>query len=133
MLPDPQPYVPAQLGATLVADATVEDADRIYHSGKEARYVYVDDVGGLTHTITVNHQTTAAGRNRHLVKLNVEKIVSDPLNDGKSVPVSFSTHWVLNEPPYGFTFAQKKQIWTSFAQYITQGGDFTDAILAGQS
>lgn len=62
---------------------------------------------------------TRGRRNRHLVKLSVSSIVSDPLVPANMIPVSYSAHLVIDGPLQGVTNDQLQKLATGLVAWAT--------------
>lgn len=67
--------------------------------------------------LTVNH--TKGKRNRHLVKVSSEAIVSDPLVPAQNIPVGFSAHLVVDGPQQGVTASQLVELAKALVAWAT--------------
>lgn len=75
-----------------------------------------------------------AKRNRTQVRLDWNKIVSDPLLPSTNVPVSTSISFVIDRPIQGFTQTELKEVVVAFASYLTASSAAnTIKILGGES
>lgn len=89
---------------------------RVESSGQKS--VYRDATS--EHKLTLSHQSTGKKRIRHAVRLDVRKIVADPLtaiNDYEDL----SMYIVIDEPEYGFADADIALILTGFLAWFTSG------------
>lgn len=77
---------------------------------------------------------TRAKRNRTRIRLDLNKIVSDPLLPSTNVPVSMSVSLVVDRPIQGYTQTELKDIVVAFAGYLTTSSAAnTIKILGGES
>lgn len=68
-------------------------------------------------SLEVRHQS--GRRNRHLVKLTSQAIVSDPLVPSQNLPVSFSVHLVVDGPLQGVTALQQQKLAEALVSWAT--------------
>jgi hypothetical protein len=59
-------------------------------------------------TLTVTNQKTKGGRVRHLIRLDVRELVTDPITSVTDWD-SVSYTWTIDRPVYGFTVTQVDQ------------------------
>lgn len=91
--------------SSVTAGATnQENLVRNYISGQQSRYAEANgDV-----TCEISHQASGAGRLRHLLKIITTKVAADPLT-AVNAEVRCQVHVVIDEPPWGFTLAEKQE------------------------
>jgi len=82
--------------------------------------VFEDTTGNR---LTIQH--TAGRRNRHIVRLDTEKIAADPLLDGVSKAYSMSAQLIIDVPPVGFNVTEM----TENAQALVDWADATGILL----
>lgn len=58
-------------------------------------------------------------RVRHLIRLDDQKIASDPLMAGQSLPVSMSAYLVVDVPTVGYSQAEQKYVVDALVAYLT--------------
>lgn len=69
-----------------------------------------------------------------LVKLEHNKIATDPLMAGQSLPVGMTAHLVVASPAVGYTIAEQKQVVDGLLAYLTaSSGAAITALLGGES
>lgn len=67
--------------------------------------------------LTISHNR--GRRNRHLVKVQVSSIVSDPLVPANMIPVSYSAHLVIDGPVQGVTNDQLQKLASGLVAWAT--------------
>lgn len=67
---------------------------------------------------TIMHD--AKRRQRHTAKIEVTKIVSDPLVPSQNTSVSFSAYMVLNAPKNGVSSAEQVKVLTGLATWFSE-------------
>lgn len=103
MLTDP--LVVSVDSSVTAAGTSQESCPKNYAQGSKS--VYAEAGGDIS--IEVSHQTTTAGRQRHLVKVQQKKIAADPYT-AVNADVSATAHIVIDEPKFGFTDTELKDI-----------------------
>lgn len=76
----------------------------------------------LTYTLNVTHQRSGNGRSRHIPKLTLVKIASDPLLPSQNREYSVSVHLVIDAPAQGFTATEIEALYDRFADYLQTAG-----------
>lgn len=78
--------------------------------------------------------STNGKRNRHTLRLTQDKIASDPLLAGQSIPVSMSVYIVADVPTVGFSQTEQKQLVDAFTAYLTaSSGARVTQLLGGEN
>lgn len=83
---------------SVTVNAVAQSLPAISRNGTKSIYQKADG----SYTLTISHQTTKS-RERHLVRLDHRKTVSDPLTPANNVDVSASVYIVIDNPILGFT------------------------------
>ena len=84
-----------------VAGTEVE-APRVAAGDHESVYASSDGLNKLT----VSTKETSAGRYRHLVRIDIKKLTTNPFEEAKKQYVSMSTYVVIDRPESGFTVTE---------------------------
>jgi hypothetical protein len=64
---------------------------------------------GLT-KLTVSTQESNSSRKRHLVRIDVSKLATNPYEETKKQEISMSVYLVIDRPTAGFTVAEAKKL-----------------------
>lgn len=82
--------------------------------------------------LLVSHQY--AKRNRHLLRLNVQKTTTDPLLPSTNQVVAMSAYVVVDVPKNGYSAAEQKQVVDALVAYLaaSSGAQITK-LLGGES
>lgn len=73
-------------------------------------------------------------RTRHLIRLDDNKIATDPLLAGQSVPVNMSCYLVVDVPLVGYDAAAQKAVVDAFTAYLTAStGAKVTQLLGGEN
>lgn len=83
---------------SVTINAVAQSLPAISRQGKKSVYSKADG----SYTLTISNDTTAK-RERHLVRLDHRKTVSDPLTPANNVDVSASVYIVIDNPITGFS------------------------------
>jgi len=83
---------------SVTVNAVAQSLPAISREGKKSVYQKNDG----SYTLTISHDTNTK-RERHLVRLDHRKTVSDPLTPANNVDVSASVYVVIDNPITGFT------------------------------
>lgn len=89
------------------AAGTEVTAPRVSTGNRSSEYVSSD---GLT-KLTVSTTETQRGRKRHLVRIDVNKITTNPYDESQKLEVSMSAYTVIDRPVAGFTAAEAKKLY----------------------
>jgi hypothetical protein len=65
----------------------------------------------------VSHQN--GKRNRHMLRINHNKVAADPFQSSINAKYSMSAYIVFDVPPVGYTVAEQKQVVDGFLSQIT--------------
>lgn len=77
----------------------------------------------------VSHQY--GKRNRHLIKLNHQKVAPDPLISAQNIRYGMAVHLVLDTPVTGYTVAEAKQVVDGFLAALSASSGALITKLAG--
>lgn len=80
--------------------------------------------------LSISHPANGR-RNRHIVKVQSEAIVSDPLVPAQNVPVSYSAHVVVDVPRQGVTALQAQKLAEALSAWCTAAN--LAKLVAGES
>jgi hypothetical protein len=81
--------------------------------------------------LTISH--AEAKRYRRMVRLDHNKLASDPYVTGDNVPVSMAAYMVIDVPLLGYTVAEQKQVVDGLTLFVTTGsGAAVTKILGGE-
>jgi hypothetical protein len=73
-----------------------------------------------TVALSVAHSTVQKGkRNRHQVRLDVNKIAADPLISAQNIKYSASAYLVVDVPITGYTVTEQKQFVDGLTKWLT--------------
>ncbi|DAD50103.1 TPA_asm: coat protein [ssRNA phage Gephyllon.1_6] len=61
-------------------------------------------------TLTVSTSTSNSNRKRHLVRIDVSKLATNPYEETKKQSVSMSVYLVIDRPEAGFTVGEAKKL-----------------------
>lgn len=117
MFADPQTVTVNAVGKTL---------PRVDVGSRRALYESAAD--GLTFTIT----HVKGKRDRHTVRLDINKTAADPLLDGVSRAYSMSAYLVVDAPDLGFSLAEQKLNVKALLDWMALSTN-TEKVLAGES
>lgn len=82
--------------------------------------------------LVISH--TIAKRNRHLLRLNVQKTTTDPLLPSTNQVVSMSAYVVVDVPKNGYSAAEQKQVVDALVAYLAaSSGAKVTQLLGGES
>jgi len=60
--------------------------------------------------LTVSTQETSGNRLRHLVRIDVSKLATNPFEETKKQNISMSVYLIVDRPEAGFTVAEAKKL-----------------------
>jgi hypothetical protein len=60
--------------------------------------------------LTVSTQETSGNRLRHLVRIDVSKLATNPYEETKKQSISMSVYLIVDRPEAGFTVAEAKKL-----------------------
>lgn len=89
---------------------------RVESAGTSSKYRAAD----MNHGLQISHQTTSKKRVRRQVKLDLRRIVADPLTAVNDYEAA-SVYMVIDEPEYGFTDAELTLAIQGFIAWFTAG------------
>lgn len=77
---------------------------------------------------------TIAKRNRHLLRVNVQKTTTDPLLPSTNTVVSMSAYVVVDVPKNGYSATEQKQVVDALVAYLAaSSGANVTKLLGGES
>lgn len=118
-LADPQSVTIAAVPIPLPRTSTGQDA---------SQYTSADGLIRLTASSSYGKRT------RRTVRLTHNKVASDPLLAGQSVPVSMTAYVVFDTPLVGYTTVQQKEVWDGFVTALTAStGALVTKVLGGEN
>jgi len=82
---------------SVTVNAVAQSLPRVDEGDESATYQKDDETYGLL----ISHTTTKNGRRRHQVRLDNNKIATDPFTPANSRKVSLSGYFVIDEPEDG--------------------------------
>lgn len=84
-----------------------------------------------TTKLTISHQN--GKRNRHVVRVDANKIAADPFAANVNTKVSMSAYVVVDVPSSGYSQAEQKQIVDALTAYLTAStGANVTRVLGGE-
>lgn len=90
-----------------------KECPRVSVGAFESEYLSED---GLTH---VKISTQNGSRKRHMARLDLSKLTTDPFDESKKVEISSSVYLVLDRPLAGFTNAELKTLVEGLTTFLT--------------
>jgi len=91
----------------------------------ESQYLSAD---GLI-KLTASH--SFGKRNRHLIRIDHNKLTSDPFRPAENVKVGMSNYLVFDIPPAGYTAAEAMAVYQGFKTQISASADLLISKLLG--
>jgi hypothetical protein len=96
------------------------------------RSVYETSDGN--NTLTVSTQENGSGRKRHLVRIDVAKITTNPYEETKKQEVTMSVYLVIDRPVAGYTVAECKKLVEGLVGLLSASTySLTEKALGGES
>jgi hypothetical protein len=115
---------------TITISAVPISLPRTSTEGDEALYTSAD---GLVQ-LAVSHESGKNGRMRHAIRVNHNKMTTDPFIPTTNVKVGMSTYVVFDVPAAGYTVADQKAIWDGFTALLAASSAVAiTKLLAGES
>ncbi len=111
---------------SVTVNAIAQSLPRVGASIDAGKFRSADGV----YTLSISH--SAGRRAQHRVRLDSNKISTDPYNTERNLPVSISAYAVLDVPLIGYTEAEKGQILTALADAI-KASTFVSKFVGGES
>jgi hypothetical protein len=85
-------------------------------------------------TLTVSTQESASGRKRHLVRIDVSKLTTNPYEESKKQDISMSCYLVIDRPIAGFTVSEAKKLVEGLVGLLSASSySVTEKVLGSQS
>lgn len=110
---------------TVTVNAVAQSLPRTGSSLNSGRFSKDDG----TYALTVSHST--GKRNQHKVRLDVNKIVTDPFASDRSLPVGASVFLTLDVPPVGFTNSEMVNYLVALADWLKASTNSASTKLVG--
>lgn len=82
-------------------------------------------------TVKLTLSTQNGGRKRHVCRVDLSKITTDPFDESQKEEVSMSSYIVIDRPLSGFTVAEAKKVVEGLTAYLT--ATITEKLLGGES
>lgn len=111
---------------TVTVNAVAKTLPRVDVGNRKA--VYESPADGLV--FTISH--VKGKRNRHTVRLDINKTAADPLLDGVSKVYSMSAYLIIDVPEVGFTAAEQNLNIDALSDWLKLSTN-TEKVLAGES
>jgi hypothetical protein len=111
---------------TVTVNAVAKTLPRVDVGNRRA--IYESAADGLVFTLT----HVKGKRNRHTVRLDINKTAADPLLDGVSKVYSMSAYLIVDAPDVGFTLAEQKLNVKALTDWFGTSTN-TDKVLAFES
>jgi hypothetical protein len=84
--------------------------------------------------LNVSTQESNSSRKRHLVRIDVSKLTTNPYEESKKQSVSMSVYLVIDRPVAGFTVAEAKKLVEGLVGLISATSySLTEKVLGGES
>jgi len=110
---------------SVTVNSVAQSLPRVGTSLNSGRYSKDDG----TYALTVSHSN--GKRNQHKVRLDVNKIVTDPFASDRNLPVSASVFLTLDIPPVGFTNAELVTYLVALADWLKASTNSASTKLVG--
>lgn len=81
--------------------------------------------------LTISTQETAGSRRRHLVRIDVKKLATNPFEETKKSYISTSVYLVVDRPVAGFTVAEIRKLVEGLKTLLSES--IIEKILGGES
>jgi len=107
---------------SITISAATTPLPRTFSSGDESAYTSGD---GLI-KLSVAHSLQKQGRARRVLRIDHNKVTSDPFKPSENVRVGMSNYLVFDLPPAGYTNTEALAVYTGFKTLFTAG---TDAVI----
>lgn len=113
---------------SITINAIANSLPRVSSQGDKS--TYSKDDGTLK--LTISH--SYGKRNRRVVRVDSNKIVSDPLIPANSVQANMAVYLVMDVPRNGYTIAEEKQIVDGLLAYLSaSSGSAVTKTLGGEN
>ena len=84
--------------------------------------------------LTLSTTTSNSSRRRHLVRIDVEKIATNPFEEARKEPVSMSVYLVIDRPSTGYSVTECKKLVEGLVGLISASTyTVTEKLLGGES
>lgn len=122
MLTDPQKF--KEVAGTEVTAPRVSTGD--------FKSVYETSDG--LNVLTISTQETSGNRKRHLVRIDVSKLATNPYEETKKQSVSMSAYVVIDRPEAGFSGAEAKKLVEGLVGLLSASTySLTEKVIGGES
>lgn len=101
-------------------------------SSGDFRSVYSTSDG--LNELTVSTQESASNRKRHLARIDVSKLATNPYEETKKQDISMSVYMVIDRPISGFTVAEAKKLVEGLVGLLSASTySFTEKLIGSES
>jgi hypothetical protein len=84
--------------------------------------------------LTISTQETNGNRKRHLVRIDVSKLTTNPFEESKKQEVTSSVYLVIDRPVSGYTVAEMKKLVEGLVGLLSASTySLTEKVLGGES
>ncbi|DAD50455.1 TPA_asm: coat protein [ssRNA phage Gerhypos.4_21] len=84
--------------------------------------------------LTISTSTSNSSRKRHLVRVDVSKLATNPYEETKKQSISMSVYLVIDRPEAGFTVAECKKLVEGLVGLLSASTySLTEKVLGGES
>ena len=84
--------------------------------------------------LTLSTTTSNSSRRRHLVRIDVEKVATNPFEEARKEPVSMSVYLVVDRPSTGYSVTEAKKLVEGLVGLISASTyTVTEKLLGGES
>jgi len=84
--------------------------------------------------LTLSTSQSNSSRKRHLVRIDVEKIATNPFEEIRKEPVSMSVYLVVDRPSNGYSVAEAKKLVEGLVGLLSASTySLTEKVLGGES
>jgi len=84
--------------------------------------------------LTVSTQETSGNRKRHLVRIDVSKLATNPYEETKKQEISMSVYLVIDRPVAGFTVEEAKKLVEGLVGLLSASTySLTTKVIGGES
>lgn len=84
--------------------------------------------------LTVSTSENGSNRKRHLVRIDVSKLTTNPYEESKKQDVSMSVYLVIDRPKAGFTVAEAKKLVEGLVGLLSASTySLTEKVIGGES
>lgn len=84
--------------------------------------------------LTLSTTTSNSSRRRHLVRIDVEKVATNPFEEARKEPVSMSCYLVVDRPSTGYSVTEAKKLIEGLVGLISASSySVSEKLLGGES